>query len=97
MKRDRKGKDVVEEGEVIPSKELEPQKGAKIDKGAPKKSSSKGAIIEKVPNRCPRVQIWNPLLELDGASLPLDSSIRDFQKGKVGYMADALEQPLLLP
>jgi len=33
---------------------------------------------------------------LYGAPLPLDSSIRDFQKGKVGYVASALEQPLLL-
>ena len=33
-KWDWKGKDVVEEGEVVPSKELEPQKGAKIAKGA---------------------------------------------------------------
>ena len=37
------------------------------------------------------------MLELDGALLPLDSSIKDFQKGKRGYVADALEQPLLLP
>jgi len=56
-----------------------------------------GAIIERVPNCRPRVQIWNSLLELDGAPLPLDSSIKDFQKGKVGYVVDALEQPLLLP
>lgn len=32
--RDKKGKDVSEEGEVVPSKELEPPKGAKIAKGA---------------------------------------------------------------
>ena len=37
------------------------------------------------------------MLKLDGALLPLDSSIRDFQKGKAGYVANALEQPLLLP
>ena len=34
---------------------------------------------------------------MDGAPFPLDSSIRDFQKGKAGYVADALEPPLLLP
>lgn len=33
-KWDRKGKDVVEEGEIVPSKELEPYKGSKIVKGA---------------------------------------------------------------
>jgi len=45
----------------------------------------------------PKVPIWNPSLELDGAPLLLDSSIRDFQKGKACYAVDALEQPLLLP
>ena len=34
---------------------------------------------------------------LDRAPLPLDSSIRDFQKSKAGYVANKLEQPLLLP
>ena len=77
-KWDRKGKDLVEEGEVIPSKELKPQKGAKIAKGAQKKSSSEGAIMERVPNRHLRVQIYNPPFKLDGAPFPLDSSIRDF-------------------
>ena len=33
----------------------------------------------------------------DGAPLLLDSSIKDFQKGKAGYVDDTLEQPLLLP
>lgn len=53
--------------------------------------------MEMVLDRRPKVAIWNPSLKLDRAPLPLDSSIRDFQKGKVGYVADALEQPLLLP
>ena len=48
-------------------------------------------------DRLPKVPIWNPSLELDRAPLPLDSSIREFQKGKTGYVADTLEQPLLLP
>ena len=52
---------------------------------------------EMVSNRHPRVLIWNPLLKLDRAPLPLDSSIRDFQMRKAGYVANALEQPLLLP
>ena len=34
---------------------------------------------------------------LDGSSLPANSSIRDFQKGKVGYLVDVVEQALLLP
>jgi len=33
---------------------------------------------------------------LDGAPLLTDASIKDFQGGKAGYMADAVEQALLL-
>lgn len=96
-KRHKKGKDVFEEGEVIPSKELEPQKMAKIVKGAQRKSLAEGTVIERGLDCRPKVPIWNPTLELDGAPLPMDSSIREFQKGRAGYLVDALEQPLLLP
>ena len=33
---------------------------------------------------------------LDRAPLPTDAFIRDFQQGKAGYVANALEQALLL-
>ena len=59
--------------------------------------SSEGAIMDRGHDRRPRVQSWNPPLVLNGSPLPLDSSIREFQKGKASYVADALEQPLLLP
>ena len=48
---------MVEEGEVILSKELEPQKMVKIAKGAQKKSLSKGVITKKASDRRPKVQI----------------------------------------
>jgi len=34
---------------------------------------------------------------LDRSLLPANSSIRDFQKGKAGYVVDVVEQTLLLP
>ena len=34
---------------------------------------------------------------LNGAPLLADASIRNFQQGRVGYVADAVEQALLLP
>ena len=40
---------------------------------------------------------WAPWLELDGAAIPLNSAIRKFQKEHTQYLAEALEQPLLLP
>ena len=33
---------------------------------------------------------------LDGAPLPTDASIREFRKGRAGYVADVVEQALLL-
>ena len=61
------------------------------------RSLSESAIVEKGHDWHPKIQTWNPSLVLDRAPLPLDSFIRDFQKGKVGYVSNALEQPLLLP
>ena len=34
---------------------------------------------------------------LDGAILTTDASIRDFQQGRCGYLADVVEYALLLP
>ena len=34
---------------------------------------------------------------LDGSPLPANSSIRDFQQGKAGYVANVVKQALLLP
>ena len=40
---------------------------------------------------------WAPRMDLDGASLLSDASIRDFQQGTARYVANAVEQSLLLP
>ena len=39
---------------------------------------------------------WTPALVLDGEPLPAIASIRNFQQGKAGYIADAMKQTLLL-
>ena len=38
-----------------------------------------------------------PTLVLDGVPLPMDASFRNIQQGKASYVADAVEQALLLP
>ena len=38
-----------------------------------------------------------PTLVLDEAPLPADALIRNFQQGRARYVADAVEQALLLP
>ena len=45
--------------------------------------------------RSPRT--WSPVLEVDGAPIAMDASLRHFRGGHAGRMADALQQPLLLP
>ena len=43
------------------------------------------------------VPAWTPSIVLDGAPFLSDASIKDFQQGKVGYIANTVEQALLLP
>ena len=45
--------------------------------------------------RLPR--IWSPVLEVDGAPIAMDATLRHFRGGHAGLMAEALQQPLLLP
>lgn len=67
------------EGEVKPSKDPKPPKGAKVAKRQQRRSSTKGSRTRVTPDCHTKVPIWNLTLELDGAPLPVDFSIRDFQ------------------
>ena len=40
---------------------------------------------------------WSPRLEVDGASIPYNASVQEYNRGRAGYIAEALEQPVLLP
>ena len=40
---------------------------------------------------------WSPKLEVDGVSIAYDASFRHYRGGHAGLVAEALEQPLLLP
>ena len=42
-------------------------------------------------------RIWSPKFEVDGVPISWDSSIRHYHGGHAGYVAEALEQSLLLP
>ena len=41
--------------------------------------------------------IWSPKLEVDGAPIAWDASLRHYRGGHAGHVVEALEQPLLLP
>lgn len=77
-KRDKKGKETLEEGEIQPTKDQEPSKGAKAMKGLYRRSTIKGSGAKVVPDWRTKVPTWNLVLELDGVPLPMNSSIRDF-------------------
>ena len=40
---------------------------------------------------------WSPKLEVDGASIAWDASLRHYRGGHTSHVAEALEQSLLLP
>ena len=40
---------------------------------------------------------WLPKLEVDGVPIAYDASLRHYRGGHAGLVAEALEQPLLLP
>ena len=40
---------------------------------------------------------WSLKLELDGVAIPYTASVREYNRGQAGYIAEALEQPVLLP
>ena len=40
---------------------------------------------------------WSPVLEVDGVPIAYDATLRHYRQGHAGLVAEALEQPLLLP
>ena len=92
LKKKRKVQE-VEEGEVIPPKGAKQPKNVK-DKRAPSMESreeSGGAEVRWGP------RIWAPQLELEGVPIPWDATFWESQRTHVTHLAEALEQPLLLP
>ena len=51
---------------------------------------------DKVEVRRPQ-RSWAPRLEMDDAAIPYDASIWDTPRGHANYLAQAFQQPLLLP
>ena len=40
---------------------------------------------------------WSPKLEVDGAPIAWDASLRHYRGGHTSHVVEALEQPLILP
>ena len=82
---------MIEEGRDVSSKETEPQRGAKTTRTNQPRIPSEVAPGDRGRDLCTRVPNWNPTLVLDGSPLPTNTSIRDPQQGKAGYVANAVK------
>ena len=81
--------------------ELGPSKGNKQDRQTQEHRNRRSHSVdnrEEPPatqvRRSPRT--WSPALEVDGAPIAIDATLRHFRGGHAGLMAEALQQPLLL-
>ena len=78
-----------------------PKKGAKQQKVAKDAWDKKSKSVDSQEEQN-RVDVrmtqhtWSPRLEVDGTPIPWNASVREFQRGRARYIAEALEQPLLL-
>ena len=82
----------LEEGEVGPQKAKQQKKGKEPkDKRTKSIDSQEEATIRR------EQRTWSPRLELDGTPIPWDATLWESQRGHTSYLAEALQQPLLLP
>ena len=87
--------DTPEEGEVAaqPTKQQKTTRAPRSRRG----NSSESRDEENPAEVRAAPRVWGPRLELDGVAIPYNASIREYNRGRAGYVAEALEQPLLLP
>ena len=88
--------DTVDEGELGPSKGN--KQARQIEDHRSRRSSSvdnrEEAPMAQV-RRSPRT--WSLILTVDGMPIAFDATLRHYRGGHAGLMAEALQQPLLLP
>ena len=82
----------LEEGEVGPEKAKQQKKGKEPKEKRTKSIDSRDEAALRREQR-----IWSPRLELDGAPILWDATLWESQRGQASYLAEAQQQPLLLP
>ena len=85
-----------EEGEVGPSKGSKQQRPSQDQRSRRSGSVDSREELPMAQVRRP-TRTWSPKLEVDGAPIAWDASLRHYRGGYAGYVVKALEQPLLLP
>ncbi|XP_050242280.1 uncharacterized protein LOC126691264 [Quercus robur] len=85
----------TEEGEVAREKAGPKKKGKETKEPREKRTRSTESRDEAATLRGPRT--WSPRIELDGAPILWDVTLWESQREQSSFMAEALQQPLLLP
>ena len=87
--------EAFEEGEIGPSKGSKQQRQSQDQRNRRSGSVDSQEELPVAQVRCP-TRIWSPKLEVDGAPIAWDASLRHYRGGHAGHVTEALEQPLLL-
>ena len=79
-----------DEGEVGPSKGSKQQKQSQDPRSRRTGSIDNREELPVAQVRCP-TRIWSPKLEVDGAPIAWDASLRHYRGGHAGHVVEALE------
>ena len=94
--RKKRHSEALEEGEVGPPKGSKQQRQSHDQRTRRSDSVDNRKKLPVAQVRRP-TRIWSPKLEVDSVPIAWDSSIRHYRGGHASHVAEALEQPLLLP
>ena len=88
--------DTVEEGELGPSKGNKQARQTQDHRS--RRSNSVDNREEHLVAQVHRpARTWSPVLKVDGMPIAYNATLRHYHGGHAGLVAEALEQPLLLP
>ena len=89
--------DTAKEGELGPSKGNKKQVRQSQDHRSRRSNSVDNREEPPVAQVRRPACTWSPVLEVDGMPIAYDATLRHYRRGHAGLVAEALEQPLLLP
>ena len=76
-----------------PAKQQKTTRGQKSKRANSMESREEENQAEVRVNPC----VWSPKLELDEVAIPYTALVQEYNRGRAGYIAEAMEQPVLLP
>ena len=94
--RRKRHPEATKEGELGPSKGSKQPRQSQDQRN--RRSNSVDSREEPPVAQVRRpTRTWSPMLEVDGVPIAYDATLRHYRGGHTGLVAEALEQPLLLP